>query len=95
MSNQHCRSQRVASDNSSPEQNESKNLGILAVQLIIMRIGWIFKTESVIIPHVLDVISGNAAWARGFLPVLNRLGQSLLRCSRPISFETFDSRNAR
>ena len=42
-----------------------------------MRIGWIFKTESVIIPHVLDVISGNAAWARGFLPVLNRLGQSL------------------
>ena len=61
----------------SPERHESKNLGILAVQLIIMRIGWIFKTESVIIPHVLDVISGNAAWARGFLPVLNRLGQSL------------------
>ncbi len=64
-------------DELSPEQLESANLGILAVQLIIMRIGWIFKTESVIIPHVLDVISGNAAWARGFLPVLNRLGQSL------------------
>lgn len=59
------------------ERHESVNLGILAVQLIIMRIGWIFKTESVIIPHILDVISGNAAWARGFLPVLNRLGQSL------------------
>lgn len=62
---------------SSRLKHESINLGILAVQLIIMRIGWIFKTESVIIPHVLDVISGNAAWARGFLPVLNRLGQSL------------------
>ncbi len=64
-------------DESSRLKHESINLGILAVQLIIMRIGWIFKTESVIIPHVLDVISGNAAWARGFLPVLNRLGQSL------------------
>lgn len=64
-------------DEMSPARRESANIGILAVQLIIMRIGWIFKTESVIIPHVLDVISGNAAWARGFLPVLNRLGQSL------------------
>jgi MFS family permease len=68
---------QVDADRDSPLRHESTNLGILAVQLIIMRIGWIFKTESVIIPHVLDVISGNAAWARGFLPVLNRLGQSL------------------
>lgn len=65
------------SDASSPEKHESRNLAILALQLIIMRIGWIFKTESVIIPHVLDIISSNASWARGFLPVLNRLGQSL------------------
>ncbi|HQZ69402.1 MAG TPA: hypothetical protein PLY87_30160, partial [Planctomycetaceae bacterium] len=64
-------------DDLSPERHESRNLGILALQLIIMRIGWIFKTESVIIPHVLDIISSNASWARGFLPVLNRLGQSL------------------
>ncbi len=68
---------QVDADRASPLCHESTNLGILAFQLIIMRIGWIFKTESVIIPHVLDVISGNAAWARGFLPVLNRLGQSL------------------
>ena len=59
------------------ERYESRNLIIIALQLVIMRTGWIFKTESVIIPHVLDVISGNAAWARGFLPVLNRVGQSL------------------
>ncbi|MDA1230108.1 MAG: hypothetical protein O2856_04980, partial [Planctomycetota bacterium] len=77
MSNQQLRGQPAASDSHTPERHESKNIGIIAVQLIIMRIGWIFKTESVIIPHVLDVISGNAAWARGFLPVLNRLGQSL------------------
>ena len=64
-------------DDLSSERHESRNLGILALQLIIMRIGWIFKTESVIIPHVLDIISSNASWARGFLPVLNRLGQSL------------------
>lgn len=68
---------QVDADRASPLCHESTNLGILAFQLIIMRIGWIFKTESVIIPHVLDVIPGNAAWARGFLPVLNRLGQSL------------------
>ena len=67
----------VEPDELSRERHESTNIGILALQLIIMRIGWIFKTESVIIPHVLDVISGNAAWARGFLPVLSRLGQSL------------------
>lgn len=64
-------------DELSPQRNESRNLGVLSLQLIIMRIGWIFKTESVIIPHVLDIISGNASWARGFLPVLNRMGQSL------------------
>ena len=67
----------ASSDTPSSEPRETINLFILAAQLIIMRIGWIFKTESVIIPHVLDVISGNAAWARGFLPVLNRLGQSI------------------
>ncbi|MCA9080597.1 MAG: MFS transporter [Planctomycetaceae bacterium] len=65
-----------ATDESTEEQRESFNIGILATQLIIMRIGWIFKTESVIMPAVLDVISG-AAWVRGLLPVLNRLGQSL------------------
>ena len=35
-----------------------------------------FKTETVIIPAFLDAISG-AGWMRGFLPVLNRLGQSI------------------
>ena len=41
-----------------------------------MRIGWIFKTESIVIPAVLDSIGG-AAWLRGFLPLLNRIGHSI------------------
>ena len=69
-------SESAASDVAQADRRESFNMRILATQLIIMRVGWIFKTESVIIPAVLDVISG-AAWVRGLLPVLNRLGQSL------------------
>jgi hypothetical protein len=43
---------------------------------IVTRIGWIFKTESIIVPAVLDILGG-AAWLRGCLPMLNRLGQSI------------------
>jgi MFS family permease len=59
------------------DRSAAWNLGILSIWLITMRTGWIFKTESVVIPHVLDIISGDAGWARGWLPVLNRLGQSV------------------
>lgn len=41
-----------------------------------MRIGWIFKTESIIMPAVLDSIGG-PGWLRGLLPLLNRFGQSV------------------
>ena len=41
-----------------------------------LRIGWIFKTESIVMPAVLDVIGGTASIG-GFLPMLNRLGQSV------------------
>src|SRR5690606_40195167 len=40
-------------------------------------LAWIFKTERVIIPAVVDAISG-AGWVRGCLPVLNRIGQSFV-----------------
>jgi len=43
---------------------------------VIMRIGWIFKTESVIMPAFLDSIGG-AGWLRGCLPMFNRFGQSI------------------
>ena len=43
---------------------------------ISLRVGWIFKTESVIMPAFLDLIGGNG-WLRGCLPMLNRFGQSI------------------
>lgn len=48
----------------------------LAIHHIVLRIGWIFKTESVIMPAFMDAIAG-AGWLRGLLPVLNRVGQSV------------------
>jgi MFS family permease len=59
------------------DEYEPRNLRLMIWQMVAMRTGWIFKTESVIIPAFLDMISGNAAWVRGFLPVLGRLGQTI------------------
>jgi MFS family permease len=44
--------------------------------MVAMRIGWIFKTESIIMPGFLDTLTGSGA-VRGFLPLISRLGQSL------------------
>ncbi|MGY8767848.1 MAG: MFS transporter [Pirellulales bacterium] len=55
---------------------EDRNFLLLVVYQVVMRCGWIFKTESIIMPAVLDMISG-AAWVRGILPILNRIGQSI------------------
>ncbi len=55
------------------ETHEPRNLMLLAVHQIVYRIGWIFKTESVIIPAFLDAVAG-AGWIRGCLPVLSRFG---------------------
>lgn len=56
--------------------HHTENFGLLALYMITMRTGWIFKTESIIMPAVLDVIGG-AGWLRGCLPMLNRFGQSV------------------
>ena len=50
-------------------------LGLAAYQVLV-RIGWIFKTESIVMPAILDLLS-NQAWIRGCLPLLNRFGQSI------------------
>jgi MFS family permease len=52
------------------------NFAIIIAYQMLMRTGWIFKTESIIMPAVLDTIGG-AAWLRGCLPMLNRAGQSI------------------
>jgi hypothetical protein len=59
------------------EQREPRNILAMAAHEILLRTAWIFKTESVIIPAVVDTISG-AGWVRGCLPVLNRVGQSFV-----------------
>jgi hypothetical protein len=60
------------------ERYQPRNLLLLATHQVVLRVGWIFKTESVIMPAFLDAVAGpGAGWVRGFLPVLNRFGQSL------------------
>lgn len=61
------------------EASEPHNLLWLEIHQVAYRIAWIFKTESVIMPAFVDAIVGPAggAWARGCLPVLNRIGQSV------------------
>lgn len=55
---------------------EPRNLLVLALHVVVLRVAWIFKTESVIMPAFLDTIAG-AGWLRGCLPVLSRFGQSV------------------
>lgn len=56
--------------------HEPRNLLVLAAHHVVLRVGWIFKTESVIMPTFVDAIAG-AGWVRGMLPFLNRIGQSV------------------
>jgi predicted MFS family arabinose efflux permease len=55
---------------------ERQNFAVMSWHSVLMRTGWIFKTESIVMPAMLDALSG-AAWIRGFLPMLNRFGQSV------------------
>lgn len=57
-------------------RDEPRNLLVLALYNVVLRASWIFKTESVIMPRFLDVIDGSG-FVRGWLPLLNRAGQSL------------------
>ena len=60
-----------------PDANRSlRNFLVLAWYQVVIRVGWIFKTESIIVPAFVDMIAG-PGWVRGCLPALNRLGQSI------------------
>ncbi len=56
--------------------HEQHNLLVLATHYVVLRLAWIFKTETVLVPAFLDAIAG-AGWIRGCLPILNRVGQGL------------------
>ena len=62
---------------SSTDEWKIRNFWTLGLVQIAVRTGWIFKTESIIIPAVLDTLSG-AAWMRGFLPMFSRASYSLV-----------------
>jgi hypothetical protein len=55
---------------------QPRNFVVMVAYQVLMRTGWIFKTESIIMPTVLDTL-GMGAWLRGCLPMLNRIAQSL------------------
>jgi hypothetical protein len=58
------------------ENRQWSNFVWLALHQVLLRVGWIFKTESIIIPFFMDYIGGGPV-LRGWLMVLNRLGFSL------------------
>ncbi|MBM4012523.1 MAG: MFS transporter [Planctomycetes bacterium] len=55
---------------------ESRNTFWIECYQIAVRVGWIFKTETIIMPAVLDAVV-DSGFLRGLLPVLNRGGQSV------------------
>jgi hypothetical protein len=56
--------------------HEARNFWILVIYQVVLRAGWIFKTESVVMPHAADALDPTG-FARGWLPLLNRFGQSV------------------
>src|SRR6187401_3088176 len=56
--------------------HERRNFWLLVAYQIVLRTGWIFKTESVVMPHAADALDPSGL-ARGWLPLLNRFGQSV------------------
>ena len=64
----------AAAEGSHP--HEKRNLIVFALNQILMRLGWMFKSESVVIPAFIDVYT-SAGTIRGLLPLILRIGQSL------------------
>ena len=52
------------------------NFIVLTTFQVIMRLGWIFKTESIIMPTILQSIGGTPTLL-GFLPMLSRFGMAI------------------
>jgi hypothetical protein len=64
----------------SAERYAARNFLVLALYQILLRTGWIFKAESIVMPAVLDTLTGGGplgGFLRGFLPILNRIGHSV------------------
>lgn len=57
-------------------RDEATNFLLLALHQVFLRVGWIFKTESIVMPIFMDFIGGGPVM-RGLLMVLNRIGFSV------------------
>lgn len=57
-------------------QTKPRNFVMLILYQVTVRCGWIFKTESVVMPAVMQML-GSPAWMRGCLTTINRFGQSV------------------
>jgi hypothetical protein len=68
----------AAADNSGADErrHETRNFWLLIVYQVVLRTGWIFKTESSIMPAAADALDPTGL-ARGWLQPLNRFGQSI------------------
>ena len=56
--------------------HEGRNFLWLTLHQVLIRIGWVFKTESIVMPYFLDLVGGGPV-LRGWLMVLNRFGFSV------------------
>lgn len=70
----------ISSSSTSDDEDQARrtvgNMSTLIGYDIVLRTGWIFKTESVVMPAFLDLVAG-PGWIRGCLLVVNRFGQSI------------------
>lgn len=55
---------------------DRRNFVLLVLHQVLFRIGWVFKTESIVMPYFLDAIGGGPV-IRSLLMVLNRIGASV------------------
>ncbi len=53
-----------------------RNFSVLAFSAIAKRVGWIFKTESIVMPIFVDNIRPDSGAIRGLLPLISRFGRS-------------------
>lgn len=66
----------ISHDDDAAAPREARNILRIEAYQILARMGWILKTETVIMPAVLDALVDSGT-LRGLLPVLNRGGHSL------------------
>jgi len=57
-------------------EHHRHNLIVTVLFQTILRCGWIFKTESIVMPAVMSTM-GASGWLRGFLPALSKFGMSI------------------